>query len=283
MGFTEAIKSCFSKFATFSGRASRSEYWYWVLFNVLVNVVIIILVVASMDPTLLFAAGPIMIILQILFFIPTLAVTVRRLHDTGKSTVTCILLYLLSFLIIPAIILFIYTIEDSQPGDNEFGPNPNSVEQSRRNNNNYNYSQRPQQQQPRTQAYQQPNRNTYQQQRQTQTTNDEETVIASASSYRGTACLVFGGRRYPLTMGSNIVGRKAETSHATLQIPADDLYMSREHCIININTDGSATISNYKNKNRTAVNGKILVGQHKEILTNGCQITLGHTNFEYRA
>lgn len=109
----------------------------------------------------------------------------------------------------------------------------------------------------------------------------EETVFASGADDSGVS-LVFHGTRYPLGFGKNVVGRKAETSSATVQIPVDDLYMSRQHCIINVTlqSDGSvsALLSNYQNKNRTVVNGRIVDNQNNIMLNNGNQITLGRTN-----
>jgi uncharacterized membrane protein YhaH (DUF805 family) len=73
MNFGDAIRSCFSKYASFEGRASRSEYWWWLLFTVL----------ASM------AAGIVSDKLSALFslavLLPSLAVGARRLHDTNRS------------------------------------------------------------------------------------------------------------------------------------------------------------------------------------------------------
>ncbi|MBR2863319.1 MAG: DUF805 domain-containing protein, partial [Bacteroidaceae bacterium] len=72
MGFVEAIKTCFSKYATFSGRATRSEYWWWALFTALVS-------------WILFFVFPILVpIAGLVFLLPSLAVLVRRLHDTGR-------------------------------------------------------------------------------------------------------------------------------------------------------------------------------------------------------
>src|SRR5262249_54035332 len=89
MGFGEAIRSVFGKYATFGGRACRSEYWWFYLFTVLVGA-------AAGVPDAIFttsaatagapsSAGPIAGIAQLALFLPQLAVTVRRLHDTNRS------------------------------------------------------------------------------------------------------------------------------------------------------------------------------------------------------
>ncbi len=79
MSFKESIAVCFDKFATFKGRASRSEYWWWVLFTYLVGVV-----AACIDHFCglhsVFSG-----VASILFLIPNFAVGVRRCHDTNHS------------------------------------------------------------------------------------------------------------------------------------------------------------------------------------------------------
>ena len=116
--------------------------------------------------------------------------------------------------------------------------------------------------------------------------DDNEETFVSTTSGRVNARLVFNGRSIPLANGRNIVGRKAETKKATVEIPTDDLYMSRQHCVINISygADGTtkATLSNYQNKNRTAVNGRVINGQDKILLSDGNQITLGRTTMIFK-
>lgn len=90
MTFTESIKSCFDNYATFSGRAPRSEYWFFVLFNMLV-VWGVILVFSALGYAvggaegagIAYGIGYVICILGL--FLPSLAVLVRRLHDTGRS------------------------------------------------------------------------------------------------------------------------------------------------------------------------------------------------------
>lgn len=82
MGIKDAVSTCFSKYATFQGRAMRSEFWYFVLFAVLVSVVLLVLGSIIGDPTI-----P-MILLGVFslgIILPTIAVAVRRLHDQDKS------------------------------------------------------------------------------------------------------------------------------------------------------------------------------------------------------
>ena len=86
MGFAEAIKTCFSKAFTFTGRARRSEYWYWALFTFLVSIPFSILaeVVPEEGDFLLLILGAYGA-WGLFQAIATFAVTVRRLHDIGRS------------------------------------------------------------------------------------------------------------------------------------------------------------------------------------------------------
>ncbi|HEY8068098.1 MAG TPA: DUF805 domain-containing protein [Burkholderiales bacterium] len=105
------------KYATFSGRARRSEYWYFVLFNTLIfialAVVDMVVIRSKFD-----ALGT---IFNLATLLPSLAVFFRRLHDTGRSGWW----WLIGLIpILGWIVLLIFLIKDSDPGDNRFGPNP---------------------------------------------------------------------------------------------------------------------------------------------------------------
>lgn len=114
MSFLEAVKSVFSQYVGFSGRARRSEYWYFVLFNIIVSV--ILNVIAQMAD-ISFLPG----IWSLAILLPSLAVCMRRLHDIGKSG-WWVLLSLIP--VVGQIILIIWYCKDSMPGDNQYGPNP---------------------------------------------------------------------------------------------------------------------------------------------------------------
>ena len=121
MTFSEAVKTCLvDKYATFSGRASRSEYWYTVLFGYLLSILIFILALAIDSPELMIGLS---VVLCLILFIPGLAVCVRRLHDTGRSG-WWYLLVLIPY--IGGIALFIIFCLKSDD-DNKYGPNPNNV------------------------------------------------------------------------------------------------------------------------------------------------------------
>lgn len=141
VGFTDALKICFSKYVTFSGRARRSEFWWFYLWRIFFGCC---------------TCG----LSDFVFLIPSIAVTFRRLHDTGRSgwwwgagiiailfglpTIGpavymafvqrshmdiisaigfCIFLYGIA-IFVWAITLLVFCLKDSQPGDNKYGPSP---------------------------------------------------------------------------------------------------------------------------------------------------------------
>ena len=121
MGFSEAIKTCFTKYADFSGRARRSEYWYFALFVFLVNLVFNALSKATGANLIAILSS----LFSIAILVPSLAVAWRRLHDIGKGGAN----YL--FILIPivgAIMLLVWFAKDGQVGDNAFGPDPKAGE-----------------------------------------------------------------------------------------------------------------------------------------------------------
>lgn len=166
MNFGEAIKSVFSKYATFSGRARRSEFWYFFLFNFLVSFVL------GLIPFLSVVSG----LWTLAVLIPSIAVAVRRFHDIGKSGWTYLYFLIPSFLfigyifyfviktalpyikagydvdaefiayllttnssslaiigilmlisLITSIIFIVLMAKDSEPGENQWGPNPKEL------------------------------------------------------------------------------------------------------------------------------------------------------------
>lgn len=130
VGCIDALKICFSKYAVFEGRARRSEYWWFAMWYYVISI-------------LTCCAGYLVLLL------PMIAVTFRRMHDTGRSGWwagaywgATIMLTVFSGLkdtiniplslisptamavVIFAIVVFIFALSDSQPGTNEYGPNP---------------------------------------------------------------------------------------------------------------------------------------------------------------
>lgn len=109
------------KYADFSGRARRKEFWMFVLFNFIFSVVASIIDYLIGTTNILGNYGLFNLIYALAVLIPSIAVSVRRLHDVGKSGV----MILLAFLpIIGWIWLFVLYVTDSQIGTNKWGPNP---------------------------------------------------------------------------------------------------------------------------------------------------------------
>lgn len=123
MGFIEAVRTCFSKYVDFQGRARRSEYWFWVLFVIIGYVIAVSIDLMVFGPVssdgLTF--GVITSLFWLAILLPNLAVTIRRLHDSGKSG-WWILISLVP--LVGGIVLLIFTLMPSEAGANKYGPNP---------------------------------------------------------------------------------------------------------------------------------------------------------------
>lgn len=116
MTFGQSISTVISKYATFSGRAQRTEYWWWYLFSVLLGGVCTFLDIR------LFGGTPwVQSIVGIALFLPGLAVFVRRLHDRDKSGLWCLLMLIP---LVGWVILLVWCCKAGTDGDNRFGPNP---------------------------------------------------------------------------------------------------------------------------------------------------------------
>jgi uncharacterized membrane protein YhaH (DUF805 family) len=118
MTFFEAISSGFRNYVGFSGRASRSEFWYWILFTVLVSIVTSIIDLEVLSSS---SISPFSSIWSLVTFLPSLAMGVRRLHDTDRSGWW----WLLSFIpLIGIIVLIVFWCSAGTRGPNRFGPDP---------------------------------------------------------------------------------------------------------------------------------------------------------------
>ena len=163
MGFSEAIKSGFSNYVNFKGRARRSEYWFWFLLNFIIGSVLLTIAIVlggisafsnynNVEESVMkfmVTALPIFIMYALWFLavlLPSIAVTVRRLHDTGKSalyllfyivplglsfiagSVSVVLgITVLLFQIAGSIAIFVFMLIDSHAGTNKYGDNPKTV------------------------------------------------------------------------------------------------------------------------------------------------------------
>ena len=119
MSFVDAIKSVFTQYVGFSGRARRSEFWYFYLFTILLSIVASIVQRAMTNST----NGIVTTIIGLAIILPSLAVAVRRLHDTSRSG-WWLLIGLIP--VVGTIILIVFWVQDSH-GDNQYGPSPKAV------------------------------------------------------------------------------------------------------------------------------------------------------------
>ncbi len=145
MSFGNAVRTCFRKYVDFSGRAGRSEFWWFVLFVTLVGIVVWVLdnllglTYTSVDSTYVISGvdysqyatsfGWLYTIWALATLLPTLAVGARRLHDRSASGWWQVLLFCctgIGFLVLT----FVWWIRESQPGDNQYGPPPAAPQSS---------------------------------------------------------------------------------------------------------------------------------------------------------
>jgi uncharacterized membrane protein YhaH (DUF805 family) len=117
MNFTQAISSGFQNYINFTGRAARSEYWFWTLFTVLVSIV------ASLIDLGLFRSfdfSPLSTIVSLGTLLPSVAVGVRRLHDLDRTGWWLLLV----ITVIGAIVLLVWFCMRGTAAPNRFGPDP---------------------------------------------------------------------------------------------------------------------------------------------------------------
>ncbi|WP_129785004.1 DUF805 domain-containing protein [Promicromonospora panici] len=147
MSFIDSIRTVLSKYATFSGRARRSEFWwYYLAVTVVESVLYFALVVPGLTayttalteaamagdtvtPTMpgsLTTGYLVVSLVGLALLLPTLAVIVRRLHDTDKSGA---LAFLLLIPVVNFILIIVWGATAGTPGPNQFGPDPKAVEQ----------------------------------------------------------------------------------------------------------------------------------------------------------
>ena len=128
MGFVDAIRAGFSNYVNFSGRAVRSEYWYWLLFTMLAELVAAILDTAFFGQVYVghlyvYGAAAVSPLSTIVYFgtlLPSLSVSIRRLHDIDRTGWWI----LIGFTGIGIILLLVWACLKGTPGYNRFGPDP---------------------------------------------------------------------------------------------------------------------------------------------------------------
>jgi uncharacterized membrane protein YhaH (DUF805 family) len=123
MTFGQAISSGFQNYVNFSGRASRSAYWYWTLFAVLMSIA------SKLLDVMLFPGldtSPINSLVGLALFLPGLSIAVRRLHDLDRTGWWLLII----FTVIGIVVLLIWFCMRGTMGANRFGPDPLAIEPS---------------------------------------------------------------------------------------------------------------------------------------------------------
>lgn len=139
MSFGESVSTCLgSKYADFSGRARRSEYWWFALFCLIVEAILVTMIISGIsnlefsatslsvgDTTGLFYIGLVLgVIFCLAILIPSIAVAIRRLHDQDKSGAW----WFINFVpYVGGLIFFILMVLEGTPGPNQYGPDPKAA------------------------------------------------------------------------------------------------------------------------------------------------------------
>lgn len=122
MGFGDAVRTCWRKYGDFDGRAQRSEFWWWILFVTLLqiaaSIVLTVLLIVFQNAGFLQWLGVLIFMIVVLAVIlPSIAVSVRRLHDRDLSGWW----YLLGFVPFGSIVLLVWYVMPGTPGPNRYG------------------------------------------------------------------------------------------------------------------------------------------------------------------
>lgn len=110
--------SVLKQYAVFEGRASRTEYWMFSLFNFLIAIAL------GVVESIIATGGTIYGLYALLIFIPSIAVTIRRLHDTGRSGWWLLIAFLP---LVGSIVLLVFLVLESEAESNNYGANPREV------------------------------------------------------------------------------------------------------------------------------------------------------------
>ncbi len=120
MNMSEAVKSVFNNYATFTGRSARSEYWFFVLFTIIISAVLAVVDVAVFRSRM-GGVGVLGAIWSLAALIPSLAVSVRRLHDMAKSGWWLLIAFIP---LIGGLVLLYWFVLRGTVGANDYGADP---------------------------------------------------------------------------------------------------------------------------------------------------------------
>jgi uncharacterized membrane protein YhaH (DUF805 family) len=118
--YLQALK----KYAVFSGRSQRKEYWMFILFNTLISCVLVVMDILTGTAVKSVGLGALGGLYALAIIIPSFAIAVRRLHDIGRSG-WWVLIPLIP--LIGGIVFLVFALTDGTPGDNRYGPNPKGL------------------------------------------------------------------------------------------------------------------------------------------------------------
>jgi uncharacterized membrane protein YhaH (DUF805 family) len=108
------------KYATFGGRARRKEYWMFLLVNLVITIVLG-MVESQLGLVGALGFGMLSLVYSVVLLLPSIAVGVRRLHDTGRSGWWLLIAFVP---LVGAIALIVFAAQEGEQGHNEYGPNP---------------------------------------------------------------------------------------------------------------------------------------------------------------
>ncbi len=124
MDFMTAVRTCLAKYVEFSGRARRSEFWYFALFTLLVAIVTSRIDTALGTDYTNTGGGVVNSVVSLALFLPSLAAGVRRLHDIGRSGLWVLLILVP---ILGWVLLIIWWCRNTGRAENQYGPNPKNA------------------------------------------------------------------------------------------------------------------------------------------------------------
>ncbi len=248
MSFKEAVVSVFQKYAEFSGRARRSEFWYFCLFNFIIYssssvayfTILAIGISGRSSGSLLAALGGSYILMilygiySLVVLIPSLAVACRRLHDIGRAGPY---LFFAFIPIVGFIFLLIWFLQEGDAGPNRFGPDPKASEGF--------YAAQPKQV-PANNYHNSPQRV-----RQQYEPHHPEQNSSPASFYLEGATGYYRGKRIPLR-GTIVAGRNPGCA---ISFPADTHGVSHRHCQFRVN-GSSVIVTDLGSSCGTFINGR---------------------------